>query len=342
MSRHRRPSLGVAFGYVPGEQPPDGESWVKLNTNESPLPPSPSVAPAVAAAAAVLQRYPDPAGEPLRSALARHHGVDTRCVVLGNGADALLAGCLRAWCEPGSTAVLTVPTYSLLATLARLYSVDVVEVPVDEQGRPHTSFAGRAASLRVLVNPNAPTGTWLAPDQVEAACAEAPGVTVIDEAYADFAPASVIPLLHRHPSWVVVRTFSKSYSLAGLRVGYAVAAPDLIEDLVATGDSYALDRCAIAGAAAALADAGHHSAVVGRVLSERERLTTALTERGWDLTVSRANFVCGTPPGGAEATFARLRSRRILVRHFPAVGAGLLRITVGSPQENDAVVAALP
>ena len=340
MSRHRRPSLGVAFGYVPGEQPADGEAWVKLNTNESPLPCSAAVAPAVAAAAASLERYPNPLGEPLRSALAEHHRVDPAWIAVGNGADALLECCFRAWCEPGSSAQVTTPTYSLLDALAAVHAVRLERQPLDPAGRP-AGERRRSAALRVLVNPNSPTGTWLAPADVEAVAGDDDGVVVIDEAYGDFAPASMIDLLPRHPSWVVVRTFSKSYALAGLRVGYAVAAPELIDDLLAVGDSYALDRCAIAGATAALADTAHHRGLVAGVVAERARLTSALGELGWSLTASHGNFVCGTPPGGAASVFEHLRACRVLVRHFPSVADGVLRVTVGTASQNDALLRAL-
>jgi histidinol-phosphate aminotransferase len=342
MSRYRRPSLGADFGYTPGEQPPDSESWVKLNTNESPLSPSPAVADAVRDAAGSLQRYPHPRGEPLRSALARHHGVDTAQVAVGNGADALLATCFAAFCEPGSTLVTTAPTYTLLDTLATLHSVVHRAVPLAPGGRLPRAFATEEAAMRCIVNPNSPTGTWIAPPALEEVLRDANGVLVIDEAYGDFAPASCIPLVAEHPAWLVLRTFSKSYALAGLRVGYAVGSPDLVADLDAAGDSYALDRCAIAGACAALGDERHHHRIVDTVRSERARLTTALLDRGWELTASQANFVCATPPGGAAAVFARLRARRILVRHFctPATG-DVLRITIGTPEQNDALLAAL-
>lgn len=342
MSRFRRPSLGADFGYAPGEQPPDGEGWVKLNTNESPLSPSPSVADAVRDAAALLQRYPHPRGEPLRSALARHHGVEPTRVTVGNGADALLATCFNAFCEPGSRVVTTVPTYSLLTTLAALHSVAERAVPLAPDGGLPARIASEEAAMRCLVNPNSPTGTWVEPRAIEEMLSGAGGVTVIDEAYCDFAPSSCIPLLDQHPDWLVLRTFSKSYALAGLRVGYAVGSPELVADLDAAGDSYALDRCAIAGACAALADQRHHRAIVDLVCAERGRLTTALTGRGWELTASHANFVCGTPPDGAARLFARLREHRILVRCFRAHPSGdLLRITIGTPEQSDALLAAL-
>ena len=342
MSRFLRPSLGDGFGYVPGEQPPDHAGWTKLNTNESPFPPSGRVAPAVAAAAAELHRYPSPFAEPLRSALAEHHGVAREQVLVGNGADGLIEACFAAFCEPGATVALTEPTYSLLAVSARIHGVRVTGAPTGPAGELPPEFAATEASLRFVVNPNSPTGTWLAPHALATQLAGASGVVVIDEAYCDFAPASCIPQLAAHPSWLVLRTFSKSHALAGLRVGYAVGSAELIADLHAVAESYPVDRCAIAGALAALADTAHHRELVDTVVAERTRLSERLAALGWELTASQANFVCGRPGAeGAEAVAARLRGRRVLVRLFGTGAAALLRITVGSREENDALLAAL-
>lgn len=342
MSRFLRDSLGETFGYVPGEQPPDGEGWIKLNTNESPLPPSPRVSPAVAAAAAELNRYPSPTGEPLRSAIAAHHGVDADNVVVGNGADGLIDAAFRAFCDPGSEVLLTDPTYSLLAVVATLHGVSARAVPLEADGAVTPGFATAAAPLRFVVNPNTPTGTWIEPGDLSDQLGAAPGVVVIDEAYCDFAPASCIPVLAGHPSWLVLRTFSKSYALAGLRVGYMVGSAELVADLQAVGESYPVDRCAIAGALAALADQAHHDVIVETVISERARLTTALRRMGWQLTDSRANYVCGRPTSTtAEAVAAHLRERHVLVRRFGSGSEGTLRITVGTAAENDAFLTAL-
>ena len=341
MSRFRRPSLGSAFGYVPGEQPPDDEAWTKLNTNESPLPPSPSVVPAVAEAVTGLRRYPDPQGEPLRSALAAHHALRTDQVLVGNGADQVLEACFRAFCEPGQVAVLTRPTYSLLPLLARLGGVEVETVPLAVDGSTPAGLAAGPAALRALVNPNSPTGTWLPPATVEALLGAVDSVVVIDEAYCDFAPASCIPLLARHANWLIVRTFAKSHALAGLRVGYALGDPALIADLDAVLESYPVDRLAIAAAAAALGDVDHHRRIVDAVVTERERLSASLRGAGWAVGSSQANFVFVKPPGAdAAGTAADLRRQRILVRRF-ADHPDHLRITVGTPAENDQLLAVL-
>lgn len=343
MSRHRRPSLGQDFGYVPGEQPPDGGRWIKLNTNESPLPPSPRCTAAVAAAVASLRRYPHPHGEPLRSALAAHHGVAPEQVVLGNGADQILEACFRAFVEPGDSVVLTRPTYSLLPQLARLGGARVEAVPLAPSGALPEALATVPGVMRVLCNPNSPTGSWVPPAAVEEHLGGCDSVVVIDEAYCDFAPASCVPLLPRHDAWLVVRTFAKSRALAGLRVGYALGHADLVADVAAVLESYPVDRLAIAAALAALADAEHHRHIVELVVAERERLSTALRRCGWEIGPSHANFVLGRPPGGdAAGVAAELREERILVRHFQdGDHDDRLRITVGTPEENSALLRAL-
>jgi len=341
MSRFRRASLGPDFGYVPGEQPPDDGTWLKLNTNESPLPPSPDVAAAVMEAAAGLRRYPDPFGEPLRSALARYHGVEPEQVLVVNGADQAIDCCFRAFCEPGDVVVYPAPTYSLFPVLARVFAVGPVEVPLDDAYALPAALGTAPGRLRFAVNPNSPTGVWMPPESIESLLGAAPGVVVIDEAYCDFAPASCIPLLQRHDNMLVLRTFSKSHALAGLRVGYAVGPRELIDDLAAVKDSYPVDRCAIAGALAALEDERHHDAIVETVVAERDRLTERLRRAGWDVPDSGANFVFARPPGGdAEGVQAQLRERRILVRHFRSL-PDRLRITVGGAEETDRLLAAL-
>jgi histidinol-phosphate aminotransferase len=343
MSRHLRASLGAGFGYRPGEQPPDGEAWVKLNTNEAPLPPSPRVAPAVTAAARSLRLYPHPRGEPLRSAIAAHHRLRPEQVVLGNGADQVLEACFRAFADPGDTVVLTRPTYSLLHVLSRLSGARVEAVPLLPDGGLPEALATTPGVMRLLCNPNSPTGSWVTPARLEAGLGGAASVVVLDEAYGDFAPESCVPLLAAHPSWLVVRTFAKSHALAGLRVGYALGHPDLIADLAAVLESYPVDRLALAGAAAALADADHHRRIVEAVRSERARLSEALRAAGWELTDSHANFVLGRPPGGDAAGIAsELRRSRILVRHFAdGTHDDSLRISVGSPEDTSALLAAL-
>jgi len=341
LSRFRRPSLGPDFGYVPGEQPPDDDAWLKLNTNESPLPPSPAVAAAVAEAAAGLRRYPDPFAEPLRSALARYHQVRPAQVLVVNGADQAIDCCFRAFCEPGGTVVYPTPSYSLFPVLARVFATAVLELPLDGGYALPATLGTAAGDLRFAVNPNSPTGVWTPPEAIEELFSGTPGVVVIDEAYCDFAPASCIPLIDRHDNWLVLRTLSKAHALAGLRVGYAVGPESLIADLAAVKDSYPVDRCAVAGALAALEDEDRHHAIVDLVCRERARVAGRLRGAGWDVVDSHANFLFVRPPGGdAVAALHDLREARILVRHFGSL-PDRLRISIGAPVENDRLLLAL-
>lgn len=344
MSKFRRAALGADFGYSPGEQPADMELWLKLNTNESPLPPSPRVAAAVSGAAASLARYPDPSAEPLRTALARYHGVTPEQVFVANGADQVLDCLYRAFASPGDSVVRTDPGYSLLPVLAALFSVHDVGMSLTPDGALPDDFVTQPAVLRVVVNPNSPTGHWTEPADLEARLDGGSGVIAIDEAYCDFAPGSCVAMLGSHPSWLVVRTLSKSHALAGLRVGYALGDPDVIDDLRAVSDSYPVDRCAIAGAIAAIDDETHHRRIVDTVVRERTRLTRGLSDLGWNVPPSGANFVFAQPPSSTTAAqVARhLREQRILVRHFDAAGLDdRLRISVGDRAAVDRVLAAV-
>ncbi len=344
VSRYRRAELGAAFGYTPGEQPKDSEGWLKLNSNESPLPPSSRVAAAVAEAAADLTRYPDPNAEPLRSALARHHDVAPDHVFVANGADQVLDCCYRAFASPGDPVMRTEPSYSLLPALATLFSANDIAVPVDPGGALPAEFGTRSAVLRIVVNPNSPTGHWIEPSVLETNLRSASGIVAIDEAYCDFAPASCIPLLAEHPTWLVIRTLSKSHALAGLRVGYALGDRDVIADLNSVKDSYPVDRCAIAGAVAALEDTDHHALIIDTVRQERARITDVLSDLGWFVEPSEANFVFARPPRGITASDVaeRLRGERILVRHFSSPGLDdRLRISIGDRAATDRLLAAI-
>jgi histidinol-phosphate aminotransferase len=228
--------------------------------------------------------------------------------------------------------------------LAAVFSVRDEAVPVEPDGSLPVDFARHQAALRFVVNPNSPTGLWISPEDLEVSLREANGVVVIDEAYCDFAPASCVPLLSAHANWLIVRTLSKSYALAGLRVGYAVGDAALIDDLNAVRDSYPVDRCAIAGAIAAVEDHGHHRLIVDTVLRERARMSERLRALGWTVVPSHANFVFASPPSGVRAArvAARLRESRILVRHFSLPGLDeALRITVGDGPATDRVLAAI-
>ena len=331
--------------YVPGEQPADGEGWVKLNTNESPLPPSPRVIDAIKAATDdTLRLYPSPTAAPARQAIAKHFGLTPAQVTLGNGADELIEMCLRAFAGAGDRVAYPTPTYPLLEPLCRLHDAVPSPNPTGEMFTWSTQLMDDPAPLKFLVNPNSPTGTWHGGPSVERAVVRSKGVVVLDEAYVDFAFESQVALLARHDNLVILRTMSKSYALAGMRIGFALGSPELIAALDAVKDSYNLDRLAIVAATAAIEDEEHHRKIVDYVVAERRWLELQLHELGFEHSPSEANFVFVKPAIGnvAAAVVDALREQRILVRHYDRDPiAGWLRITVGTRDQHERLLAAL-
>jgi histidinol-phosphate aminotransferase len=323
--------------YVPGLQPADGEEWIKLNTNESPLPPSPRVAEAIRAEAGEsLRLYPDPRGSRARAAISDAIGVAPDWVTLGNGGDELIAMCFRAFAAAGDTVAFPAPTYPLLEPLAAMHELNVRAHPMNEEWRLPQALVDDPAPLKFVVNPNSPTGTWYSREELEPVVTGAGGVVVLDEAYVDFAPAHQLELVRRHSNLVIVRTFSKAYALAGMRIGYSVANPDLVQSLDTVKDSYNLDRLAIVAAVAAIGDRDHHDRIVTTVVEERDWLSAQLSGLGFVVEPSAANFVFTKPPSRLEAAavYEGLRARRVLVRHYnrPPV-EGWLRITIGTREQ---------
>lgn len=331
--------------YVPGEQPPDGEGWVKLNTNESPLPPSPKVIEAIKAAANdSLRLYPSPTAAPARIAIARHERVEPEQVLVGNGGDEMIEMCFRAFAGAGDRVAYPTPTYPLFEPLCRMHEAVAAPFPTGEGWMWTEEFVHDPAPLKFIVNPNSPTGTWIGPAEVERAIEQSTGVVAVDEAYVDFAPMNVAGFLPRYQNMLVLRTMSKSYALAGMRIGYALGNPGLIAALDAVRDSYNMDRLAIAAAVAAIDDQAHHRKIVDHVVSERAWLADRLRELGFDVAPSQSNFLFARPPSGQHgaAVADALRERRILVRRYDLDPiAGWLRITIGTRDQHDRLLAAL-
>ena len=332
--------------YVPGEQPPDGEDWIKLNTNESPLPPSPKVIKAIRAAADdSLRLYPSPTGAQARQAIAKHFGLDPAQVALGNGGDELIEMCFRAFAGKGDRVAYSKPTYPLFEPLCRIHEVVPSPHPTAEAFSWSSDLVDDPAPLKFLVNPNSPTGTWHGRASVERVLMRSAGVVVLDEAYVDFAVESQLALLAKHENLLILRTMSKSYALAGMRIGFALGSPELIGALDAVKDSYNVDRLAIVAACAAIDDDAHHRKIVDYVVSERRWLEDQLRELGFERNPpSAANFVFVKPALGnsAAAVADALRERRILVRHYDLDPiAGWFRITVGTRGQHERLLAAL-
>ncbi len=331
--------------YVPGEQPPDGEDWVKLNTNESPLPPSPKVIEAIKAATdESLRLYPSPTAAPARKSIAEHFGLGAGQVALGNGGDELIEMCFRAFAGAGDRVAYSTPTYPLLDPLCRVHEVVASAHPTAEEWTWSPEFVDDPAPLKFLVNPNSPTGTHHGMMSVERVLGRSRGVVVLDEAYVDFAPESQLELIGKHPNLLILRTMSKSYALAGMRIGFALGDPELIAALDAVKDSYNLNRLAIVAAVAAIKDEEHHRKIVHHVVSERAWLEDQLSEEGFEHSPSAANFAFVKPPRGASAAAVAdaLRERRVLIRHYDREPiAGWFRITIGTRRQHERLLEAL-
>ncbi len=347
MNRYWSPLVSRLSPYVPGEQPRMA-NLVKLNTNENPYGPSPMVLEAIREEVGEgLRLYPDPQALALRQAIADYHGVQVGQVFVGNGSDEVLAFVFQALLKHDAPILFPDVTYSFYPVYCRLYDIDYRTLPLAED------FSIRIEDYRpphggiIFPNPNAPTGRLLPLEAIEALLAANPDtVLVVDEAYIDFGGESAIPLIHRHANLLIVQTLSKSRALAGLRVGFAIGDAGLIEALVRIKDSfnsYPLDRLAIAGARAAFADEAWFQRTREAIMQSREALVQSMQELGFDIVPSAANFIFARHPRFDAAQLAAgLRARGVIVRHFrqPRIDQHL-RITIGTPAQNEALLQAL-
>lgn len=346
-----RPAVERMAPYVPGEQPRASElgRLVKLNTNESPFPPSPKVVAAVRKEARSLRLYPDPGQSRLRAAAGRAYGFPPERVLGGNGSDELLALIGRAYVPEGGTVLTMRPTYLVYATVAAALGARLVEAPFTRDWRLPAGLARRRAEVFCLANPNSPTGTLISPAEVAAFARRFRGLVVVDEAYADFARANCLALARRMPNVVVLRTLSKSFSLAGLRLGLLFGPRAAVAAIAKLKDSYNLGRLQLAAGRAALEDLARVRRNVRRIVRTRERLARALAGRGFRVLPSEANFVMfhlgaglSRRLGGGPGAVRALRARGALVRHYPGPGlADALRVTVGTAAEIAAFLNAL-
>jgi histidinol-phosphate aminotransferase len=347
MSTFWNPLLHTLTPYVPGEQP-KLSNLIKLNTNENPYGPSPQVLAALQGAiGASLRLYPDPNASVLKQTLAAYHGVAVDHVFVGNGSDEVLALAFLALLKHEAPLLFPDITYSFYPVYCTLYGIEYVRVPLTEAMEIRTEDYRQRCGGIIFPNPNAPTGIGLAAAAIEALLAEHPDqVVVVDEAYIDFGGESVVALVPRYPNLLVVQTLSKSRSLAGLRVGFAIGQPDLIEALERVKNSfnsYPLDRLAQAGAVAAYQDEAYFQKTRQAIIDSRQQLAQQLAALGFAVLPSQANFIFVRHPEHDAAGLAReLRARSIIVRHFqqPRIGQ-FLRISIGTPDECTALVGAL-
>ena len=343
MSRYFLSHIDRMAGYAPGEQPLDG-GFIKLNTNENPYPPSPRVAEAIAGALGErLRLYPDPVGTAFRKVAARLHGVEPGMILAGNGSDDLLTILTRAFAGPGDVVAYPTPSYILYRTLAEIQGARPFEVPFEtDWDLDPARFARPGARLAFIANPNSPSGTALSPARLGAIAEGLDCPLVVDEAYVNFAEQDAIGLIADHPNVIVLRTLSKGYSLAGLRLGYLIARPEIVEGLIKVKDSYNSDSLSLVGAAAALEDQVYFAETTAKIRATRSRLAGVMRGLGYHVPESHANFVWCTGGPPASATYEELKARKILVRlmRYPGHPDGL-RITVGTDEEVDRLLTAL-
>jgi histidinol-phosphate aminotransferase len=329
-------------GYTPGEQPGAGERVVKLNTNENPFPPSPKVMQAIREVEAeLLRRYPNPTADTFRAAAAEALDVSPDMIIAGNGSDDVLAVAVLTFTGPGDTLAFPDPTYSLYPVLAELDEVKTATVPWGEDwSLPMDALLATKARAIFLANPNAPSATFVSPQKIDELAERFSGLVLIDEAYVDFAEDNCLPLVRRHENVVVTRTLSKAYSLAGLRFGFAIAQAAVIREMNKARDSYPCDAISVAAATAAIRDQEYAKKTWEHVRAERQRISSELTQMGWTVLPSQANFIlASTPSGRGRDAYLGLKQQGILVRYFDKPGlSDKIRITVGTSQENNALL----
>lgn len=340
-----RPNIAAIAGYMPGEQPQGGK-FVKLNTNENPYPPSPKVMRAIQAAAQrALQKYPDPLANAFRVRAAEVLGVEPDWILCGNGSDDVLTILTRAFVGEGQWLRLPYPSYVLYKTLAELQGASAEEVRFRHDWSLGDDFARSREGLRLafLPNPNSPSGTMVPRERVWQLVEQLPCPLLVDEAYVDFAEENCLELVRRSDKVMVSRSLSKSYALAGLRFGFLVAQPHLIEQLVKVKDSYNCDALSIAGATAAIDDQPWLRENRAKILRTRQRLDAGLRQLGFSVVPSQANFMwCVHPARSAKVLYETLKANQVLVRYmnYQDWGDGL-RISVGSDEQIDACLALL-
>lgn len=336
------PHVQNLHAYVPGEQP-QGEGWVKLNTNENPYPPSPKVGPAVAAEVEQLRKYPEPVSRRLRKVIGERFGLTERNVIMGNGSDNILDLITRCFVD-STGAGHTVPSYSLYPVVAGMSDKGLVDVPFTREMKLDVdAIAAANAAVFFLTSPNAPTGVAFSRDEIAAVLERIDGLLVVDEAYVDFGGETAAPLLREYQNLIVVRTFSKSYGLAGMRVGFAMADAAIIAMLDRVRDAYNLDRIAQAAALAAFEDVEYFKEQCAKVIATREATLVELDSLGWFTYPSAANLLFTEPKNAkgessaavANALFEHLKASKVLVRYFPRhpLTCAFIRVSIGTDSE---------
>ncbi len=330
--------------YVPGEQPQQGE-WIKLNTNENPYPPSPEVLRRIKNQLEKRVRlYPDPLFKNLRRAAARRWKVSEDDIFVGNGSDEVLRLLFQSYLTPGDSVAALFPTYTLYETLADIFDARMIYYETHRDLRiPSAFFSSMSHRIMCIANPNPPTGTFYEPVLLRRICkVNSKSLILIDEAYVDFAPRNALELIREFDNVVIVRTFSKSPGLAGLRIGFGIAKNTIISTLYKIKDSYNVNFIAQIAATAALDDTQYYRDVIKKIKASRRKLSRQLRNLGFDVPDSAANFVFAQWHENAQWIYEELKRRKILVRYFdhPLLRNGL-RISIGKESDNDILISSL-
>jgi len=341
-----RDAISNMAGYVPGFQPPDGEQWIKLNTNENPYPPSPRVVEAIIQELGngdSLRKYPDPPSQEARQAAAELYGFDPAWVIMANGSDELLNNLIRAFVGEGEELAFVQPSYSYYATLAAIQGATIRTFSLTQDWQLADFPERYDGKLFFLTSPNAPLGVSFSNNYIAGIAKRCAGVLVVDEAYADFAEENALELVRQHDNLIVTRTFSKSYSLAGMRLGLAIARPDVIAALDKIRDHYNIDRLAQTAATAALKDQAHFRETITRIKQTRSWFVAELERLNYTVLPSQGNYVFAIPPDrDGRRIYDALFDRKILVRFFSeSFLAHGMRISIGTQAEMEATITAL-
>jgi histidinol-phosphate aminotransferase len=340
-----RPAIDAMTGYIPGEQPKPGIKIIKLNTNENPYPPSPKAMEVLHSLDSEwLRRYPDPFARDFCQAVSEALCVPADWVIVGNGSDDVLNVLVRSIAEGSDRKVVyPMPTYVLYRTLSAMQPAQVVEVPYANFELPIKDLVAANGAITFIASPNSPSGHTVPIEDLRELAQQVSGIVAIDEAYVDFAESTALPLVQEFENVIVLRTLSKGYSLAGLRMGFGVANPKLLAGLFKVKDSYNIDAIAIAVGTAAMRDQAYKNACADKVKISRTKLAADLKNLGFTVLDSQSNFVLATLlEGNAESLYLALKERGILVRYFKQAGLeDKLRITVGTDEQNQTLIEAL-
>lgn len=330
--------------YMPGLQPREA-GFIKLNTNENPYPPSPRVTEALREIDPETWRlYPDPHSDKLRQAIARVYDLKLDNVIIGNGSDELLSIALRCFTGERDRVILPSPSYSLFDVLSRIQGAEVVRIELNDDFSLPERFFSIQGSLKFLASPNSPTGTLYPLDAIDRLLEKSDGVVVVDEAYVDFSEGSALALVRKYPHLLITRTFSKAFGLAGLRIGYAFAAPELIAGMMKVKDSYNLNQVSALAAEAAVLDQDYFRRTIKKIQAERDYLRAELEKMSFFVFPSGTNFLLCRPPAAdsARKIYEKLLEQKILIRHFDLPRLrDYLRISAGTHEQMETLVRAL-